>query len=168
MISCEHYRTASRLPSGRLGGSIVRHKFLSQPDGLRQEFGGGGGNRTHVRGTSIAGFSVCSRLFHLIPRSVSWQPSARPARKISIAAVGRDGNPARLASSTPDRRAEPRGGRGYLRSQSVAIVGSYSCLHPIYERVALDTLPTAEIVPRRTQYAPKLDSPGHSNRPTAC
>jgi len=92
--------------------------------GAFEDSGGGGGNRTHVRGTSIAGFSVCSRLFYLAPWSVSWQPSARPARKISVTAFGRDGNPAHLTSSIPDRRAEPREGRGYLRSQCVVIIGS--------------------------------------------
>jgi len=100
-------------------------KRESPPEGGEfVSFGGGGGNRTHVRGTSIAGFSVCSRLFYLAPWSVSWQPSARPARKISITAFGRDGNPAHLTTSIPDRRAEPREGRGYLSSQCVVIVGS--------------------------------------------
>ena len=130
--------------------------------------GGGGGNRTHVRGTSVAGFSVCSRLFYLASWSVSWQPSARPARKISATAVGRDGNPARLTSSIPDQRAEPREGRGYLSSQCVVVIGSCSCLHPFNERMTLDTLPTTETVPRQTQYAPKLDSQGHFSRQAAC
>ena len=84
-------------------------------------------------------------------------PRGQP-EKISITAFGRDADPARLTSSIPDQRAEPREGRGYLRSQSVVVVGSCSCLHPINERVALDTLPTTDIVPRRTQDAPKFDS----------
>ena len=130
------------------------YKPRAQSTGLSPGFGGGGGNRTHVRGTSVAGFSVCSRLFHLTPWSVSWRPSAGPARKISATAVGRDGNPAHLTTSISDRRAEPREGRGYLRSQCVVVIGSCSCLHPINERVALDTLPTTEIVPRQNRYAP--------------
>ena len=125
--------------------------------------GGGGGNRTHVRGTSIAGFSVCSRLFHLASGSVSWQPPSRPARKFSVTAVGRDGDPARLTSSLSDQRAEPRERRGYLSSQSVVVIGSCNCLHPFYERMTLDTLPTTEIVPRQTQYAPGFDNRLHFN-----
>ena len=84
-----------------------------------------------------------------------------PARFISVTAFGRDGDPARQTASIPDRRAGPREGRGYLRSQCVVVIGSCVCLHPFYERVALDTLPTTETVPRRTQYAPKLDSWSH-------
>ena len=80
-----------------------------------------------------------------------------PARFISVAAFGRDGDPARQTSSIPDRRAGPREGRGYLRSQCVVVIGSCVCLHPFYERMALDTLPTTETVPRRTQYAPRFD-----------
>ena len=80
-----------------------------------------------------------------------------PARFISVAAFGRDGDPARQTTSIPDRRAGPREGRGYLRSQCVVVIGSCVCLHPFYERMALDTLPTTETVPRRTQYAPRFD-----------
>ena len=152
---------AASNPRGDSRGRNKRRK--SPPEGgVFSIFGGGGGNRTHVRGTSIAGFSVCSRLVYLASWSVSWQPSARPARKISITAVGRDGNPARLTSSIPDQRAEPREGRGYLRSQSVVVIGSCSCLHPFNERMALDTLPTTETVPRQTQYAPRFDRYGDS------
>ena len=107
--------------------------------------------------------SPCAAGYLISPcgRSAGDPPPGQP-EKISITAVGRDGNPARLTASIPDRRAEPREGRGYLRSQSVVIVGSCSCLHPIYERVALDTLPTTETVPRQTQYAPGFDSRGDS------
>ena len=100
-----------------VAGSVLDQWSRTKP-------GGGGGNRTHVRGTSIAGFSVCSRLVYLALWSVSWQPSSRPARKISITADGRDGNPAHLTSSIPDRRAEPWEGRGYLSSQCVVVIGS--------------------------------------------
>ena len=122
---------------------------------LKAEFGGGGGNRTHVRGTPVAGFSVCSRLNYLAARSVSRQPSSRPARKISITAFGRDDDPARLTSSLSDQRAEPRERRGYLSSQSVIVIGSCNCLHPINERMTLDTLPTTGPVPRRNLDAPR-------------
>ena len=71
---------------------------------------------------------------------------------------------AHLTSSVPDRRAEPRNGRGYLSSQCVVIVGSCSCLHPVNERMALDTLPTIGHVPRRTQYAPRFGSRGNCSR----
>jgi len=45
---------------------------------FRRKAGGGGGNRTHVRGTSIAGFSVCSRLKKSRP-TVSQQATFRTA-----------------------------------------------------------------------------------------
>ena len=105
-------------PAGYAGTGFVPDQWS------KTKPGGGGGNRTHVRGTSIAGFSVCSRLVYLASWSVSWQPSARPARKISITADGRDGTPAHLTSSIPDRRAEPWEGRGYLSSQCVVVIGS--------------------------------------------
>jgi len=127
-----------------------------QVSALRGIIGGGGGNRTHVRGTPVAGFSVCSRLFYLAAWSVSWQPSSQPARKISTTAFGRDGNPAHLTSSLSDRRAEPRERRGYLRSQSVVVIGSCNCLHPINERMTLDTLPTTGTVPRQNLDAPRF------------
>ena len=111
---------ATQIATWPLSDSGLRSGYKRHPNG----------NRTHVRGTSIAGFSVCSRLFNLAPRSVSWRPSSRPARKILTTAFGRDGDPAHLTSSLSDRRAEPRERRGYLRSQSVVVIGSCDCLHP--------------------------------------
>ena len=55
-----------------------------------------------------------------------------------------------------DRRAEPRERRGYLSSQCVVVIGSCSCLHPIYERMTLDTLPTTGTVPRQNLDAPRF------------
>ncbi len=130
--------------------------------------GGGGGNRTHVRGTPVAGFSVCSRLVYLTAWSVSWQPSSRPARKISTSVFGRYGGPAHLTSSLSDRRAEPRERRGYLRSQSVVIIGSCSCLHPINERMTLDTLPTTGTVPRQNLDAPRFQAVRRHINTTRC
>ena len=105
--------------------------------------------------------SPCAAGYLISPRGqlAGNLPRGQP-EKISITAFGRDADPARLTSSIPDQRAEPREGRGYLRSQSVVVVGSCSCLHPINERVALDTLPTTETVPRRNRYAPNLDRYG--------
>ena len=107
--------------------------------------------------------SPCAAGYFISPRGqlAGDLPWGQP-EKISITAFGRDGNPARLTSSIPDQRAEPREGRGYLRSQSVVVIGSCSCLHPFYERMALDTLPTTETVPRQTQYAPRFDRYGDS------
>ena len=105
--------------------------------------------------------SPCAAGYLISPRGqlAGNLPRGQP-ENISVTAVGRDGNPARLTSSIPGQRAEPREGRGYLGSQCVVVIGSCNCLHPFYERMALDTLPTTETVPRRTQYAPKLDSHG--------
>jgi hypothetical protein len=94
--------------------------------------------------------SPCAAGYFISPcgRSAGDPPRGQP-EKISIAAVGRDGNPARLTTSIPDQRAESREGRGYLSSQCVVVIGSCSCLHPINERMTLDTLPTTGTVPRR-------------------
>ena len=107
--------------------------------------------------------SPCAAGYFISPRGqlAGNLPRGQPD-KISITAFGRDGNPARLTSSIPDQRAEPREGRGYLRSQSVVVIGSCSCLHPFYERMALDTLPTTETVPRQNRCAPGFDSYGES------
>ena len=48
---------------------------------LRVIVGGGGGNRTHVRGTPIAGFSVCSRRFKSHPVVGRRRPTVGPDRK---------------------------------------------------------------------------------------
>jgi len=69
--------------------------------------------------------SPCAAGWYISPggRSAGGLPRG-PARKISVTVYGRHGGPAHLTSSIPDRRAEPREGRGYLSSQCVVVVGS--------------------------------------------
>jgi len=68
---------------------------------LRGIVGGGGGNRTHVRGTPIAGFSVCSRRFksHPVVGRPATYCGASP--KISVTAFGRRGDPAHQNNVEP-------------------------------------------------------------------
>ena len=69
--------------------------------------------------------SPCAAGCYISPggRSAGGLPRG-PARKISVTVYGRHGGPAHLTSSIPDRRAEPREGRGYLSSQCVVVIGS--------------------------------------------
>ena len=67
-------------PTGFWGVRDPNHNAPQIPD-LRGIIGGGGGNRTHVRGTPVAGFSVCSRRFNLTPPAIVRRTPSGPSPK---------------------------------------------------------------------------------------
>ena len=86
-----------------------------------------------------------------------------PAPDVSTNGSGLPAGPARLngAEPWPTGRAV---GSARLLTQPVRSRCWQLCLpHPFYERMDLDTLPTAGHVPRRAQYAPRFDSTAHSS-----
>jgi len=143
-------------PSGSEFAAEQRPQFFET--WFRRIAGGGGGNRTHVRGTSIAGFSVCSRLLHLARWSVSWRPSTRTSPKNLGHRVRapRRPSPSNIVHPRPTGRAM---GRTWLPKQPVRSCCRQLKLPPPVLRAGGPRHATDDRnVPRRTQYAPRSDS----------
>jgi len=145
-------------PSGSEFAAEQRPQFFETK--FRRIAGGGGGNRTHVRGTSIAGFSVCSRLLNLARRSVSWRPSTRASPKNlgHRLRASRRPSPSNIVHPRPTGRVK---GRTWLPKQPVrSYCRQLKVPTPVLRADGPRHAAGDRNVPRQTQYAPRFGSLG--------